>query len=89
MTREKIIHSAKADYINPHFFILDLVTSSGDTITYAFKYTIQTSQLDVFSSGTYIKEFVHGDRGRTHPSAGSLLGCDADILQLDVMHLYV
>ncbi|CAN6463839.1 unnamed protein product [Victoria cruziana] len=35
-------------------------------------------------AGTYIKEFVHGDLGRTHPSMNSLLGCRAEILQLDV-----
>ena len=35
-------------------------------------------------AGTYIKEFVHGDFGRTYPCIASLLGCDADILQLDV-----
>ncbi|KAL1321383.1 hypothetical protein AAHE18_14G123600 [Arachis hypogaea] len=35
-------------------------------------------------AGTYIKEFVHGDLGRTHPSIGSILGCTAEILQLDV-----
>ena len=35
-------------------------------------------------AGTYIKEFVHGDFGRTSPSVGSILGCEADILQLDV-----
>ncbi|KAJ1490712.1 hypothetical protein T484DRAFT_1934619 [Baffinella frigidus] len=35
-------------------------------------------------AGTYVKEFVHGDLGRTRPSLGSLLHCDADILQLDV-----
>ncbi|KAK9164633.1 hypothetical protein Syun_005535 [Stephania yunnanensis] len=35
-------------------------------------------------AGTYIKEFVHGDFGRTHPSIGSMLGCRAEILQLDV-----
>ena len=36
-------------------------------------------------AGTYIKEFVHGDHGRTSPSLGDLLGgCEADILQLDV-----
>ncbi|KAL5706279.1 tRNA pseudouridine(55) synthase [Ranunculus cassubicifolius] len=35
-------------------------------------------------AGTYIKEFVHGDLGRTQPSIGSLLGCRAEILQLDV-----
>jgi tRNA pseudouridine synthase 10 len=36
------------------------------------------------SAGTYVKEFVHGDMGRTEPNVGMLLGCDADILQLDV-----
>ncbi|KAK9129336.1 hypothetical protein Sjap_009823 [Stephania japonica] len=35
-------------------------------------------------AGTYIKEFVHGDFGRTHPSIGSMLGCRAEILKLDV-----
>ncbi|KAJ3680458.1 hypothetical protein LUZ60_016736 [Juncus effusus] len=35
-------------------------------------------------AGTYIKEFVHGDLGRTTPSIGSMLGCGAEILQLDV-----
>lgn len=34
-----------------------------------------------------MKEFVHGDLGRTVPSVGSLLGCRADILQLDVVHV--
>ena len=32
------------------------------------------------SAGTYIKEFVHGDLGRTVPSIGSLLDNEADIL---------
>lgn len=36
-------------------------------------------------SGTYIKEFIHSDFGRTRPSLGSLLGCRADILSLDVL----
>lgn len=41
--------------------------------------------LDVVAqAGTYIKEFVHGDNGRTTPNVASLLGCHADILQLDV-----
>ncbi|XP_066468029.1 tRNA pseudouridine synthase Pus10 [Tiliqua scincoides] len=35
-------------------------------------------------AGTYIKEFVHGDFGRTKPNIGSLLGTTADILELDV-----
>lgn len=34
-------------------------------------------------AGTYVKEFVHGDLGRTIPSVSSLLGCKTDILELD------
>ncbi|XP_070382961.1 tRNA pseudouridine synthase Pus10 isoform X4 [Dermacentor albipictus] len=35
-------------------------------------------------AGTYIKEFVHSDFGRTVPSLGSYLKADVDILELDV-----
>lgn len=38
-------------------------------------------------AGTYIKEFIHGDHGRTTPSVASFLGCDVDILQLDVVRI--
>eukprot|EP00026_Physarum_polycephalum_P005867 Phypoly_transcript_05906.p1 GENE.Phypoly_transcript_05906~~Phypoly_transcript_05906.p1 ORF type:complete len:406 (+),score=55.76 Phypoly_transcript_05906:640-1857(+) len=38
-------------------------------------------------AGTYVKEFVHGDLGRTVPNLGSLLNCQADILQLDVQSI--
>jgi tRNA pseudouridine synthase 10 len=41
----------------------------------------------VTQAGTYIKEFVHGDWGRTIPNVGTLLGCEADILQLDVLSI--
>ena len=42
----------------------------------------------VTTAGTYVKEFVHGDLGRTVPNVGSLLKCKTHILQLDVIHLY-
>jgi tRNA pseudouridine(54/55) synthase len=35
------------------------------------------------SAGTYVKEFVHGDLGRTVPSISTLLGCTTDIMELD------
>ncbi|KAM5165516.1 tRNA pseudouridine synthase Pus10 [Mantella aurantiaca] len=35
-------------------------------------------------AGTYIKEFAHGDFGRTVPNIGSLMKTTADILELDV-----
>ena len=35
-------------------------------------------------AGTYVKEFCHGDLGRTQPNVSTLLGCGkADILELD------
>ena len=34
-------------------------------------------------AGTYVKEFVHGDLGRTVPSISSLLGGKTDIIELD------
>ena len=43
--------------------------------------------INITQAGTYVKEFVHSDFGRTCPSVGSLLGCEADILQLDVLGL--
>ena len=35
-------------------------------------------------AGTYVKEFVHGDFGRTEPNVSQILDCDVDILALDV-----
>jgi tRNA U54 and U55 pseudouridine synthase Pus10 len=56
-------------------------------------YTMQVQRIDdhTFSlylsteAGTYIKEFVHGDVGRTQPSISSLLQCKTDILELDCL----
>ncbi|ESS70512.1 hypothetical protein TCDM_00635 [Trypanosoma cruzi Dm28c] len=36
-------------------------------------------------AGTYVKEFVHGDMGRTKPHLGALLNGRTDIIQLDVL----
>ncbi|KAG0241393.1 putative tRNA pseudouridine synthase Pus10 [Actinomortierella wolfii] len=36
-------------------------------------------------AGTYIKEFVHGDLGRNQPNLGAIAGCEADIMELDVL----
>ena len=41
----------------------------------------------VTQAGTYIKEFVHGDFGRTVPNLCQLLGQEVDILTLDVMEV--
>ena len=39
-------------------------------------------------AGTYVKEFVHGDFGRTRPSLSTILGCEnVDIAALDVVSI--
>ncbi len=37
--------------------------------------------------GTYIKEWVSGDEGRTTPCLGDLLGVGGKCVQLDVMEI--
>lgn len=39
-------------------------------------------------AGTYVKEFIHSDRGRTAPHLGSFLNANAIITQLDVMNVH-
>ena len=39
-------------------------------------------------SGTYIKELISGDEGRTYPSVGGLLGVPCDCTQLDVLDVH-
>ena len=45
----------------------------------------------VLQAGTYIKEFVHGDDGRTAPNVAALLGCHepAQCLELDVLEIHM
>ena len=45
-------------------------------------------QIDIVTSaGMYVKEWVHGDRGRTVPSLSSVLGTLCECVQLDVTGL--
>ncbi|HTY46491.1 MAG TPA: hypothetical protein VMB46_02375, partial [Methanomassiliicoccales archaeon] len=38
-------------------------------------------------SGTYVKEFVHGDQGRTRPSLAERLGVPCEVKALDVIEI--
>ncbi len=41
-------------------------------------------------AGTYVKEFVHGDLGRTSPNLGTLLGnVRVEMVQLDVLAVHM
>ncbi len=39
-------------------------------------------------AGTYIKELVSGDKGRTYPSVSELLGMKAEVKELDVVKIH-
>ncbi len=39
------------------------------------------------SHGSYVKEWISGDDGRTKPSLGELIGCGARCIQLDVLDI--
>jgi len=41
----------------------------------------------VAEAGTYIKEFVHGDEGRTEPSIAGELGIECEVRTLDVLEI--
>ncbi|EGF78467.1 hypothetical protein BATDEDRAFT_90402 [Batrachochytrium dendrobatidis JAM81] len=42
------------------------------------------------SAGTYVKEFVHGDNGRTEPCLASLVGVEsAKVIELDVLEIHL
>jgi tRNA pseudouridine synthase 10 len=41
----------------------------------------------VTQAGTYVKELVHGDMGRTVPCIASMLDCEADLLRLDCQEI--
>lgn len=44
--------------------------------------------LDIITqAGTYVKELVHGEFGRTEPSISSFIGMEIDIAALDVMNI--
>ena len=39
-------------------------------------------------SGIYVKELIHGDRGRTQPSMAELLGRSCEVVELDVLDVH-
>jgi len=47
-----------------------------------------TAELRVTAeAGTYVKEIVHGDKGRTTPSLAEVLGVACEVVELDVLDI--
>ncbi|KAJ3444074.1 tRNA pseudouridine synthase pus10-related [Anaeramoeba flamelloides] len=39
----------------------------------------------ITQGGTYVKEFINGDFGRTNPNFAQIIGCKSELVQLDVI----
>lgn len=77
-SRIRMIHSIRAQLIKSEElekFSVELKNLEGNEL---FFVDVKTQ------AGTYVKEFVHSDFGRTVPSLCSLLQTDVDIIALDV-----
>lgn len=75
-TRKRTIYNLHMDALDDHY--------SGD-VRAEHRHRLVFLTLTT-EAGTYIKEFVHGDFGRTRPNLSSLLGdCETDLMELDVM----
>jgi len=75
--RTRIVYEMRARWAKPHELkeLLHTVAESADMF---FVLDIKTQ------AGTYVKEFVHGDFGRTKPSLRDFLNIEVDIIALDV-----
>ncbi|KAJ3225510.1 putative tRNA pseudouridine synthase Pus10 [Clydaea vesicula] len=89
IVRDKIIHSlqineSKEEMNHPE--TLNFVNSNGKILD-----SEMICRLDLkTSAGTYVKEFVHGDEGRTSPNLSDLLQIDkAEVIALDVTKVFL
>ncbi|KAK1124840.1 hypothetical protein K0M31_006196 [Melipona bicolor] len=73
--RERLIYEMRARWVELQE--LKKLDITDDTSTF-FVLDIKTQ------AGTYVKEFVHGDFGRTKPSLCDILNVETDIVALDV-----
>ncbi|XP_046616506.1 tRNA pseudouridine synthase Pus10 [Neodiprion virginianus] len=96
-TRPRTIHSLKASWISSYemaVLMCDTHDSEMDNhlaLDHKLLNQVPDSKIDLFildlttQAGTYVKEFVHGDFGRTKPSVCEILESEVDIVALDVM----
>lgn len=74
--RRRLIHKMSVDKVD----VKEFASIKPEYLNNVFLLTLLTE------AGTYIKEFVHGDFGRTEPSLSTILGdCETDLMELDVM----
>lgn len=75
--RTRIIYKMRARWAKPHE-LKELLNTAAESADAFFVLDVKTQ------AGTYVKEFVHGDFGRTKPSLCDFLNVEVDIVALDV-----
>ncbi|MCI4371215.1 MAG: tRNA pseudouridine(54/55) synthase Pus10 [Thermoplasmata archaeon] len=77
-TPERVVHRRADATRNRRLLTAEVVGVDGDR-----------AELRVTAeAGTYIKEWVHGDRGRTRPSLAERLDVACEVLELDVLEVH-
>lgn len=80
-SRPRIIHSMRARLLTEEEIAKLSERAPENLLQNLFVFDIKTQ------AGTYIKEFIHGDFGRTKPNLSDLLGQRIDIAALDVTRI--
>jgi tRNA pseudouridine synthase 10 len=77
-TPERVVHRRADTIRHRRLLAADVVGVDGDR-----------AELRVTAeAGTYVKEWVHGDRGRTRPSLAERLDVACEVLELDVLDVH-
>ncbi|XP_011638037.1 putative tRNA pseudouridine synthase Pus10 [Pogonomyrmex barbatus] len=74
--RTRVIYEMRARWAKPHE--LKALHTAAESTDVFFILDVKTQ------AGTYVKEFVHGDFGRTNPSLCNFINAEVDIVALDV-----
>ncbi|XP_011876849.1 PREDICTED: putative tRNA pseudouridine synthase Pus10 [Vollenhovia emeryi] len=75
--RARVVYEMRARWAKPHE-LKELLRTAAESTDAFFVLDVRTQ------AGTYVKEFVHGDFGRTKPSLCDFLKTEVDIVALDV-----
>jgi len=75
--RVRTVYEMRARWAKP-YELKELLHTAAESADMFFVLDIKTQ------AGTYVKEFVHGDFGRTKPSLRDFLNIEVDIIALDV-----
>tara|TARA_B100000945_G_scaffold101388_1_gene79909 strand:- start:56 stop:1480 length:1425 start_codon:yes stop_codon:yes gene_type:complete len=77
-TPKRVSHRRAAKTRRRRVTSIDKVSFEGDEVELTLR----------CEAGTYVKELIHSDEGRTTPSVQSVLGIDCEVIWLDVLEIH-